>query len=81
MVRLRREVTGNDGFVNFEDIYFRYGNVISSKAILDQKSGQCKGYGFAMYEKEDDCHRAIDDLNRRGLQASFARVGQVKNDY
>ncbi|KAG2223049.1 hypothetical protein INT45_008250 [Circinella minor] len=61
---------------SFEELCKSYGNVISSKAILDQKSGQCKGYGFAMYEKEDDCHRAIDDLNRRGLQASFARVGQ-----
>ncbi|KAI9277225.1 hypothetical protein BDA99DRAFT_532300 [Phascolomyces articulosus] len=61
---------------SFEELCKSYGNVISSKAIIDQKSGQCKGYGFAMYEKEDDCHRAIEDLNRRGLQASFARVGQ-----
>ncbi|KAI9498295.1 hypothetical protein BDB00DRAFT_783933 [Zychaea mexicana] len=61
---------------SFEDLCRSYGNIISSKAILDQKSGQCKGYGFAMYEKENDCHQAIEDLNRRGLQASFARVGQ-----
>lgn len=54
----------------------RYGQVTSSKAILDQKTGECKGYGFALFEKEADCHTAIDGLNNAGLQASFARVGQ-----
>lgn len=54
-----------------------FGSIISSKAILDQKSGDCKGYGFAMYEKEEDCLKAIDHLSSNGLQASLARVGQV----
>jgi hypothetical protein len=31
-----------------------------------------------MFETEEDAQRAIDGLNRNGLQASFARVGQVK---
>ncbi|CAO3580975.1 unnamed protein product [Absidia cylindrospora] len=54
----------------------KYGPVTSSKAILDQKTGECKGYGFALFEQEQDCHIAIDGLNNAGLQASFARVGQ-----
>lgn len=45
--------------------------------MIDQKTGLCKGYGFAMYEKEEDCEKAINELNKKGLQASFARVGQV----
>lgn len=45
--------------------------------MIDQKTGLCKGYGFAMYEKEEDCEKAINGLNKKGLQASFARVGQV----
>ncbi|KAI7850481.1 hypothetical protein BDC45DRAFT_446976 [Circinella umbellata] len=53
-----------------------YGNIASSKAIIDQKTGECKGYGFTMFENPDDCERAIDGLNKAGLQASFARVGQ-----
>ena len=55
-----------------------YGNIASSKAIIDQKTGECKGYGFTMFENPDDCERAIDGLNKAGLQASFARVGQVR---
>jgi len=31
-----------------------------------------------MFENEDEAQRAIEGLNRNGLQASFARVGQVK---
>ena len=55
-----------------------YGDIASSKAIIDQKTGECKGYGFTMFENPDDCERAIDGLNKAGLQASFARVGQVR---
>jgi RNA recognition motif-containing protein len=57
-----------------------YGGIASSKAIIDQKTGECKGYGFAMFEREQDCERAIEDLNKGGLQASFARVGQVTRE-
>lgn len=31
-----------------------------------------------MYESEKECQNAIDGLNKAGLQASFARVGQVR---
>ncbi|KAI8099295.1 uncharacterized protein BX664DRAFT_289331 [Halteromyces radiatus] len=62
---------------SFLELCKAYGPVTSSKAILDQKSGECKGYGFALFEKEQDCHTAIEGLNNAGLQASFARVGQV----
>jgi RNA recognition motif-containing protein len=54
-----------------------YGSINSSKAIIDQKSGECKGYGFAMFDNEQECEEAIEGLNKDGLQASFARVGQV----
>lgn len=30
-----------------------------------------------MYGSEKECQQAIDGLNKAGLQASFARVGQV----
>ncbi|KAG1047647.1 hypothetical protein G6F43_009914 [Rhizopus delemar] len=53
-----------------------YGTVSSSKAIIDQKLGECKGYGFAMFENEKDCEEAIEGLNKSGFQASYAKVGQ-----
>ncbi|KAI8352838.1 hypothetical protein EDC96DRAFT_517646 [Choanephora cucurbitarum] len=53
-----------------------YGTIASSKAIIDQKTGECKGYGFAMFENEKDGEEAIEGLNKAGFQASFAKVGQ-----
>ncbi|ORX52053.1 hypothetical protein DM01DRAFT_1408500 [Hesseltinella vesiculosa] len=61
---------------SFLELCKAYGTVTSSKAILDQKSGECKGYGFAMYDQDDECRNAIQGLNNAGLQASHARVGQ-----
>lgn len=57
-------------------VFSRYGTVSSSKAIIDQKTGECKGYGFAMFEREKDCEEAIEGLNKSGFQASYAKVGQ-----
>jgi hypothetical protein len=54
-----------------------YGPISSSKAIIDQKTGECKGYGFAMFEDQEDCQVAINGLNAAGYQASLARFGQV----
>ncbi|KAK9762942.1 hypothetical protein K7432_010823 [Basidiobolus ranarum] len=56
------------------DMCMSYGNIVSSKAIIDQKTGTCKGYGFVMYEDSDQSKAAIDDLNSKGYQVSFAKV-------
>ncbi|KAI9008787.1 hypothetical protein CLU79DRAFT_509761 [Phycomyces nitens] len=61
---------------SFLELCGAYGEITSSKAILDQKTGECKGYGFTMYANDEDCTKAIEGLNKAGLQASFARVGQ-----
>jgi RNA recognition motif-containing protein len=45
--------------------------------MIDQKTGECKGYGFVMFETREDCERAIKGLNNNDLQASFAKIGQV----
>ncbi|KAI9311927.1 hypothetical protein BX666DRAFT_1881305 [Dichotomocladium elegans] len=60
----------------FDELCKEFGNVMSSKAMIDQKTGLCKGYGFVMYEKEEEAEKAIIEMNKKGLQASFARVGQ-----
>ncbi|KAF1800269.1 hypothetical protein FB192DRAFT_1423692 [Mucor lusitanicus] len=61
---------------SFLELCSVYGPISSSKAIIDQKTGECKGYGFAMFEDQDHCLLAIQGLNAAGYQASLARVGQ-----
>ncbi|KAL1919009.1 uncharacterized protein VTP21DRAFT_2390 [Calcarisporiella thermophila] len=50
-----------------------YGNITSSKAMIDQQTGVCKGYGFVMYETKEEADRAIEALSQMGFQVSFAR--------
>lgn len=61
---------------SFLELCRAFGPISSSKAIIDQKTGECKGYGFAMFENEKDCEEAIEELNKSGYQASYAKVGQ-----
>jgi hypothetical protein len=50
-----------------------YGNIISAKAMIDHNTGQCKGYGFVMFEREASARLAIEALSRKGIQVTFAR--------
>ncbi|CAG8677059.1 11675_t:CDS:2, partial [Racocetra fulgida] len=68
-------------FLFFKTTIKRYGAITSSKAIIDQKQGDCKGYGFVMYESEDQAKHAIEQLTRLGLQVSFAKDLASTNIY
>ncbi|BFZ60195.1 hypothetical protein YB2330_001218 [Saitoella coloradoensis] len=52
----------------------KFGRVISSKAILDQnQNGMCKGFGFAMFDTEDEAINCIAGMMQVGYQVSFAK--------
>ena len=56
-----------------------YGTVLSAKAIVDLKSGECKGFGFAMYETVQEAQSALNQLSQMGYMVSFA-VAAPRND-
>ncbi|KAL1924292.1 uncharacterized protein VTP21DRAFT_7327 [Calcarisporiella thermophila] len=62
--------TTDDSFYN---MCCAYGKINSSKAIIDSKNDSCKGYGFVMYETEEEAKKAIHALNQMGFQVSFAK--------
>ncbi|KAJ3030225.1 UNVERIFIED_CONTAM: hypothetical protein HDU68_009749 [Siphonaria sp. JEL0065] len=51
-----------------------YGRIYSSKAILDLVTQECKGFGFVMYETEEETRLAFDALVGMGYQVSYART-------
>ncbi|KAJ3087074.1 hypothetical protein HK102_011865, partial [Quaeritorhiza haematococci] len=57
----------------FYNICTGFGKVISSKAILDLRTNECKGYGFAMYETEAEARVAMEGLAKLGYEVSFAK--------
>ncbi|XP_022235022.1 protein alan shepard-like [Limulus polyphemus] len=50
-----------------------YGNVISTKAILDKMTNSCKGYGFVDFESPVAAENAVKKLQAKGIQAQMAR--------
>ncbi|ORX87381.1 RNA-binding domain-containing protein [Anaeromyces robustus] len=55
------------------NLCIRWGKIISSKAIVDMRTNECKGFGFVMYETEDEAHTALSELNNLGYHVSFAK--------
>ena len=53
-------------------IVAEFGNILSSKAIVDLKTGVCKGYGFAMYENAAQAEMAMQGLLLKGFVVSLA---------
>ncbi|KAI9329320.1 hypothetical protein BDR26DRAFT_728790 [Obelidium mucronatum] len=59
-----------------EDLYNMcqvYGNIHSSKAILDLTTHECKGFGFVMYETMEESQLALNELTKLGYNVSFAK--------
>ena len=52
----------------------RYGKIVSSKAIIDYNSSNCKGFGFIMFEAEEEATACLEGLTAGGYNVSYAKV-------
>uniref|UniRef100_A0A672LMI5 RNA binding motif, single stranded interacting protein n=1 Tax=Sinocyclocheilus grahami TaxID=75366 RepID=A0A672LMI5_SINGR len=52
----------------------RYGKIVSTKAILDKNTNQCKGYGFVDFDSPAAAQKAVASLKASGVQAQMAKV-------
>ncbi|XP_035379245.1 RNA-binding motif, single-stranded-interacting protein 3-like isoform X3 [Electrophorus electricus] len=53
-----------------------YGKIISTKAILDKNTNQCKGYGFVDFDSPAAAQKAVSSLKATGVQAQMAKQEQ-----
>ncbi|KAF0768544.1 protein alan shepard isoform X7, partial [Aphis craccivora] len=51
----------------------QYGNIVSTKAILDKNTNKC--YGFVDFESGSCADAAVKGLQAKGVQAQMAKVG------
>lgn len=54
----------------------KYGQIISTKAILDKATNRCKGYGFVDFESPTSAIAAVHELQGQGIQAQMARQAE-----
>ncbi|KAJ8013380.1 hypothetical protein DPEC_G00052670 [Dallia pectoralis] len=50
-----------------------YGKIVSTKAILDKNTNQCKGYGFVDFDSPAAAQKAVNSLKASGVQAQMAK--------
>ncbi|XP_034066217.1 RNA-binding motif, single-stranded-interacting protein 3 isoform X4 [Gymnodraco acuticeps] len=53
-----------------------YGKIVSTKAILDKNTNQCKGYGFVDFDSPGAAQKAVSSLKATGVQAQMAKALQ-----
>jgi len=58
---------------SLQELCNKWGTIVSSKAIIDNKTNKCKGYGFVKYETEEQAKLAMSELNKLDYQVSFAK--------
>lgn len=46
-----------------EEIFEKFGKVISAKVVMDRETGKSKGFGFVDMPNTDEAKEAIDGLN------------------
>ncbi|KAF2268794.1 hypothetical protein CC78DRAFT_353266 [Lojkania enalia] len=51
----------------------RFGDIQSSKSIIDMKTNLCKGFGFIKYHNFEDAENCIRGFHYLGYEVSFAR--------
>ncbi|MGD8534343.1 MAG: RNA-binding protein [Candidatus Aminicenantes bacterium] len=61
-----------------QELFAKYGEVVSAKIIKDRYSDRSKGFGFVEMANKDDGEKAIQELNDsevdgRNIRVNFAR--------
>ncbi|XP_042628896.1 RNA-binding motif, single-stranded-interacting protein 3 isoform X3 [Cyprinus carpio] len=58
-----------------------YGKIVSTKAILDKNTNQCKGYGFVDFDSPAAAQKAVASLKASGVQAQMAKIFKTSEVY
>ncbi len=61
-----------------EEMFAKYGKVVSANVITDKFSGQSKGFGFVEMEKEAEADKAIKELNETEIQGRKIAVNEAR---
>lgn len=68
-----RGLTPNTTDKDLHSLCSPYGNIISTKAILDKETNKCRGYGFVDFEHPLSAENAVKSLISQGVQAQMAK--------
>ncbi len=61
-----------------EDLFKKFGQVMSAQVITDKFTGQSKGFGFVEMSVDSDAQKAIQELNGKTLENRTLGVSVAK---
>ncbi|XP_030846129.1 RNA-binding motif, single-stranded-interacting protein 3 isoform X9 [Strongylocentrotus purpuratus] len=68
-----RGLPANTTDLDLVNLCKQYGNIVSTKAILDKETKQCKGYGFVDFDNALSAQKATKDLQEKNILAQMAK--------
>ncbi|XP_060081522.1 RNA-binding motif, single-stranded-interacting protein 3-like isoform X1 [Ylistrum balloti] len=68
-----RHLSPNTTDEDLVELCQRYGKIVSTKAIMDQTTNKCKGYGFVDFENPQDAAVALKNLQAQNMQVQMAK--------
>ena len=72
---------GNMSYDNNEstlrDLFAEFGEVVSTKVIIDQMTGRSKGFGFIEMENDEEALSAIAGLNGKEVNGRALKVNEA----
>lgn len=63
---------------DLKDVFGEYGEVTSSKIIMDRETGKSKGFGFVEMTDDAAANKSIEELNGAELNGRTMRVNESK---
>lgn len=61
-----------------KEIFEEYGEVSSSKIIMDRETGRSKGFGFIEMPNDEEANNAMSELNDAELKGRNMRVNEAR---
>lgn len=71
--RLPYQTTDQD----LEDIFGRYGAVLSANVIIDRDTGRSRGFGFVEMSDDQEAREAMNNLNNSDLEGRTIVVNEA----
>uniref|UniRef100_A0A0N4Z2F7 RRM domain-containing protein n=1 Tax=Parastrongyloides trichosuri TaxID=131310 RepID=A0A0N4Z2F7_PARTI len=61
---------------SLKELCEKFGEIVSTKAIMDKQTNTCRGFGFVKFNNVEDAQKAMNGLSEQGLHVTQARVNK-----
>lgn len=61
-----------------EELFAKYGAVVSAQVISDKFTGRSRGFGFVEFENKQDAENAIAEMNGKEIDGRSITVNEAR---